>query len=282
MPLEDWGPKKRVPDGLWTKCPGCEQIVYNKELLANLKVCPRCDRHLRLMARERIDQILEPDSFRELDARLEAVDPLKFSDVLPYSQRLEDTRKKVGLKDAIVTGEGRLGEHPVVIGVLDFHFMGGSMGSVLGEKATRAAERALRTQKPLIFVSASGGARMQESILSLMQMAKVSAAIGRLKAAGVPYISILSDPTTGGVTASLAMLGDLIFAEPGALIGFAGPRVIEQTIRQTLPPGFQRAEFLLEHGLIDRVIHRSKLKNTLESVLRIFAHSPIKKRKIKK
>lgn len=277
MPLEESGSKKRVPDGLWTKCPGCEQIVYNKELQENLKVCPRCNRHLRLGALERIQHLLEPDSFKELDANLEAVDALEFSDTLPYPQRIQENQLKAALADAVITGLGRLGEYAVVIGVLDFGFMGGSMGGVLGEKVTRAAEKALATHRPLILVSASGGARMQEGIGSLMEMAKASAAVGRLKAAGIPYISILTDPTTGGVTASFAMLGDLIFAEPDALIGFAGPRVIEQTIRQTLPQGFQRSEFLLKHGLIDRVAPRSELKKTIERALRFFLKSPRKK-----
>jgi len=282
MPAEEEGLKKRIPEGLWTKCPGCEQIVYNKELQENLKVCPRCNRHLRLSARERIEQLLEPDSFREHDANLEAVDFLEFSDAIPYSQRIEDSQKKVNMKDAVLTGEGAIGEFPVVIGVLDFHFMGGSMGSVVGERVTRAVELALETEKPLIVISASGGARMQEGVASLMQMAKVSAAIGQLKKEGIPYISILTDPTTGGVTASFAMLGDLIFAEPGALIGFAGPRVIEQTIRQTLPPGFQRAEFLLKHGLIDKVVPRSELKMTLQHCLAFFATSPRRKAKARR
>lgn len=282
MPIEDPGPKKRVPDGLWTKCPGCDQIVYNKELQQNLKVCPRCGRHLRLTARERIHQLVEPGSFKEMDGDLEPVDVLGFTDAVPYPQRLKESRVKLGLKDAVLTGEARVGEIPVVIGALDFHFMGGSMGGVMGERVTRAAEKALKTKKPLILVSASGGARMQEGILSLMQMAKVSAAIRRLQTAGVPYLSVLADPTTGGVTASFAMLGDLIFAEPGALVGFAGPRVIEQTIRQTLPPEFQRSEFLLKHGLIDKVVPRDQLKTTLERCLRFFARSPRRKPELKR
>jgi acetyl-CoA carboxylase carboxyl transferase subunit beta len=277
MPIEETGSKKSVPEGLWTKCSGCDQIVYNKELQENLKVCPKCQHHMRLSAPERIELLVDAGSFKELDADLEAVDTLHFTDAVPYEQRLKDTQGKLHVKDAIMIGNAKIEGRDIVLGVQDFRFMGGSMGAVVGEKVTRAAERSFTARAPLILVSASGGARMQESVSSLMQMAKASAAIRRLQTSGIPYISLLSDPTTGGVTASFAMLGDLIFAEPGALIGFAGPRVIEQTIRQTLPPGFQRAEFLLKHGLIDRVIPRPELRTALARCLRYFERSSKKK-----
>ena len=277
MPIEETGSKKNVPEGLWTKCPGCSQIVYNKVLQENFKVCPKCHHHMRLSARERIELLADADSFKEIDASMESVDSLRFTDAVSYEQRLKDTQGKLQIKDAITAGEAKIEGREVVLGVQDFHFMGGSMGAVVGEKVTRAAERSLEARLPLILVSASGGARMQESVSSLMQMAKASAAIRRLQMSGIPYISLLTDPTTGGVTASFAMLGDLIFAEPGALVGFAGPRVIEQTIRQTLPPGFQRAEFLLKHGLIDRVVPRQELKATLSRCLRYFERTSKKK-----
>jgi acetyl-CoA carboxylase carboxyl transferase subunit beta len=248
--------KKEIPHGVWTKCKKCEQIIYRKELHKNLNVCPKCGYYFRLSAKERIGQLTEPKSFIEFDEKLRPVDPLCFPD---YAKRA----KTYSTHEAIVTGEGRIGVHDVVIAVLEFGFMGGSMGSVVGEKIARAAEYAIAKKYPFIIVSASGGARMQEGILSLMQMAKTSAALAKLSQKNIPYISILTDPTTGGVTASFAMLGDINIAEPKALIGFAGPRVIEQTIRQQLPAGFQLSEFLLEHGMVDIIVERKNLKDTL-------------------
>jgi acetyl-CoA carboxylase carboxyl transferase subunit beta len=257
-----------VPEGLWVKCEGCREIIYSKELERNLKICPKCGYHFRFDVEERIALLLDESEPPELAADLRPNDPLKFKDSKPYAQRLKSYQSKLHRNDAVVVVEGHLDEIPVVMAVMDYRFMGGSMGSVVGEKITRAAEEALESQRPLIIVSASGGARMQEGVLSLMQMAKISSALHRLREAGLPYISVLTDPTTGGVTASFAMLGDLNMAEPGALIGFAGPRVIEQTIRQSLPEGFQRSEFLLEHGFLDLVVQRSELKETLSRTLR--------------
>jgi acetyl-CoA carboxylase carboxyl transferase subunit beta len=271
MPLE--GPpksKKNIPEGVWTKCDKCEQIIYNKELEENFKICPKCGTHFRLSARERIAQLADSSSFHEFGETILPKDPLEFSDLQPYQKRLEDAQKRTGLTDACVTGEALIGDHPLVMAILDFDFMGGSMGSVVGEKVTLAVERALKKQVPLLIISASGGARMQESILSLMQMAKTTAALTRLHEAGLPFISLLTDPTTGGVTASFAMLGDIILAEPKALIAFAGPRVIEQTIRQQLPEGFQLSEFLLKHGMLDAIVERKDLKKTLTQLLNIF------------
>lgn len=259
--------KKTIPDGLWTKCNKCDQIVYNKELVTNLKVCPKCGNCFPLTARERVALILDEGSAKELDASMESADPLEFLDGKLYRDKVKASQKKTGLKDAIWTGRGEIEGQPVALGVMDFGFMGGSMGSVVGERLARAAEHALENKIPLIIVSTSGGARMHEGILSLMQMAKVSSVLARLREASLPFISVLADPTTGGVTASFAMLGDLIFAEPGALIGFAGPRVIEQTIRQTLPEGFQRSEFLLKHGMVDRIVPRSELKKELKRAI---------------
>lgn len=259
-----------IPDDIWSKCPGCDAILYTKELRRNVGVCPKCDHHFRLSSSERLLVLADRHSFVEMDKELRSVDPLNFKDSKKYKERLKKAEKSTGTADAIVTGRGRIYGTPVMLGVFEFGFMGGSMGSVVGERLCRMIEAGIEEGRPVIIVSASGGARMQEGIFSLMQMAKVSAALGRLGQSRLPYISVLTDPTTGGVAASFAMLGDVIVAEPKALIGFAGPRVIEQTIRQKLPPGFQRAEFLLAHGMIDRIIHRGKLKDELATILRNF------------
>ncbi|VAX26682.1 Acetyl-coenzyme A carboxyl transferase beta chain [hydrothermal vent metagenome] len=261
--------KVKIPEGLWVKCDNCKEIIYRKEVERNLKVCPKCNYHFRISAMERLKLLIDSGSFQEMDPELASSDPLRFKDTVPYSERLAKNRKKSGLSDAIISGEMQIKGTPVAIAIMDFSFMGGSMGSVVGEKVTRTAELALAKQMPLIVVSASGGARMQEGMFSLMQMAKVSAAIGRLKDRGVPYISVLTDPTFGGVSASFAMLGDIIIAEPRSLIGFAGPRVIEQTIKQQLPPDFQRAEFLLDHGLIDMIVSRKDLRETISRILKL-------------
>ncbi len=261
--------KVKIPEGLWVKCDNCKEIIYRKEVERNLKVCPKCNYHFRISAMERLKLLIDSGSFQEMDPELASSDPLRFKDTIPYSERLAKNRKKSGLSDAIISGETQIKGTPVALAVMDFSFMGGSMGSVVGEKVTRTAELALAKQMPLIVVSASGGARMQEGMFSLMQMAKVSAAIGRLKDRGVPYISVLTDPTFGGVSASFAMLGDIIIAEPRSLIGFAGPRVIEQTIKQQLPPDFQRAEFLLDHGLIDMIVSRKDLRETISRILKL-------------
>ncbi|MCF6265325.1 MAG: acetyl-CoA carboxylase, carboxyltransferase subunit beta [Desulfuromusa sp.] len=260
----------KVPEGVWTKCKNCQEIIYAKEVQRNLNVCPKCDYHFRIGARERIDLILDEGTFVEMDAKMRSIDFLDFKDSKKYKDRIKAAIKKAGDGDAVICGEGHLDGLPVVVAVFDFSFMGGSMGSVVGEKITRAIEKGLETNAPMLIFSSSGGARMQESIMSLMQMAKTSAALAKLKAAGIPFISVLTDPTTGGVTASFAMLGDLNIAEPRALIGFAGPRVIEQTIRQTLPEGFQRSEYLLEHGMVDMIIPRKEMKQKLSQLLRIF------------
>ena len=246
-------------EGLWTKCEGCAQTIWKADLDANLQVCPKCGRHNRIGARMRIESLLDP-GFELLDGDLQSTDPLQFSDLMPYRARLRRARQETGLNDAIVNAQGLLGPHRIVLSVMEYSFMGGSMGAVVGETIARAMDRAHDQRQPLITVAASGGARMQEGIVSLMQLAKVSAALARLDQAGVPFISVLTDPTFGGVTASFAMLGDLNIAEPGALIGFAGPRVIERTIRQKLPEGFQRSEFLLEHGFLDAIVSRKEMK----------------------
>jgi len=261
----------RMPEGLWIKCDGCKEIIYKVELERSLQVCPKCNFHFRVGSRQRLEWLLDPESFEEHDANLRSLDPLGFKDSKPYPDRLRQAVKATGMKDALLSGLGTIGGHPVSIGAMEFGFMGGSMASVVGEKVTRCAERALERRFPLILLSCSGGARMQEGALSLMQMAKTSAALARLAKARVPYISILCDPTTGGVTASYAMLGDILIAEPKALIGFAGPRVIQDTIRQELPPGFQRAEFLLEHGFLDMIVERRRLRETLIALLGFFA-----------
>jgi acetyl-CoA carboxylase carboxyl transferase subunit beta len=263
-------PNKPIPEGLWSKCPKCDQIVYNKELDLNLRVCPKCNFCFPLSAPERVAMLLDEGTAVELDAAMEAADPLDFMDGKLYKEKVMAGQKKSNMKDAIWSGTGMIDGLRVAIGVMDFRFMGGSMGSVVGERLARAGEHALENKLPFIIVSTSGGARMHEGILSLMQMAKVSAVLSRLKESSLPFISVLADPTTGGVTASFAMLGDVIYAEPGALVGFAGPRVIEQTIRQTLPEGFQRSEFLLKHGIIDRIIPRAELKKELRRTLKFW------------
>ncbi|MBI3353484.1 MAG: acetyl-CoA carboxylase carboxyltransferase subunit beta [Nitrospirae bacterium] len=262
--------KVKIPEGLWVKCNSCKEIIYRKEVDNNLKVCPKCGYHFPISIEERISQLIDEGTFKELYSNLAPEDPLEFKDSIRYKQRLKNYQKKTGYNDSMVIGTGAVGSYTVVLGILNFSFMGGSMGSVVGEKIALAVDKAIETRTPLIIVSASGGARMQEGIISLMQMAKTSAAIARLGDAGLPYISILTDPTFGGVTASFAMLGDIIIAEPKALIGFAGPRVIEQTIKQQLPAGFQRSEFLLEHGLIDMIVERKKLKETLTKIAAYF------------
>ena len=259
-----------IPEGLWVKCDDCKEIVYRKEVEANLNVCPKCGYHFRLSARERFEILFDDDKYKEFATDVRSTDPLGFRDTKRYGDRLKVYQNRVGPGDAVLCAEGKLEGSPVVICAMEYAFMGGSMGSVVGEKITMAIERCVEKKEPLIIVSCSGGARMQEGILSLMQMAKISAALARLAAAGLPFISVLTDPTTGGVTASYAMLGDLNLAEPKALIGFAGPRVIEQTIRQTLPEGFQRAEFLLEHGMVDVITPRLEMKPTIGRFLRIF------------
>ncbi len=258
--LDTSGEKKVRTEGLWVKCESCRQIIWKKDLEENMNVCPKCDKHFRIDARTRLAQLLDDGEYETFGGNISSTDPLKFVDLKPYSSRLKQAQKDTGLKDAIINAQGKLLGRPVVASVMEYSFIGGSMGAVVGEAITRAVERSAETRMPLIIVSASGGARMMEGVISLMQLAKVSAALARLDKAKVPFISLLTDPTTGGVTASFAMLGDLNIAEPGALIGFAGPRVIEQTIRQKLPPGFQRSEFLLEHGMLDAVVPRKQLK----------------------
>lgn len=260
--------EKRVKtEGLWVKCDGCRQIIWKKDLDANLNVCPKCEKHFRISAEQRLDLLMDNADYAIFDDDLASTDPLRFTDTKAYSDRLEKTQASTGMRDAILNAEGRLEGRPVIISAMEYSFIGGSMGAVVGEAITRAVERGAQDRKPVIVVSASGGARMMEGVVSLMQMAKISSALARLDDAGVPYISVMTDPTTGGVTASYAMLGDLNIAEPGALIGFAGPRVIEQTIRQKLPEGFQRAEFLLEHGMIDAVVHRKNMKSYIARAL---------------
>jgi acetyl-CoA carboxylase carboxyl transferase subunit beta len=258
--LEASGEKKVRTEGLWVKCDGCRQIIWKKDLEENLNVCPKCEKHFRIDARTRLAQLLDDNQYETFDGNLASTDPLKFVDLKPYSKRLRRAQEDTGLKDAVINARGKVDGRNVIISVMEYGFIGGSMGTVVGEMITRSVERAMETKTPLIIVSASGGARMMEGVVSLMQLAKIAAALARLDKAKVPYISLLTDPTTGGVTASFAMLGDLNIAEPGALIGFAGPRVIEQTIRQKLPPEFQRSEFLLEHGMLDAVVHRRQLK----------------------
>ena len=256
-------------EGLWTKCVNCRAIVWKKDLHSNLHVCPKCQHHFRLRARPRLEMLLD-GHWVEHDAHLASNDPLCFVDTRPYADRLKEARRKLGMSDALLTAEGLLNGRPVICCSMEFGFIGGSMGAVVGEKVTRAVERAMERRLPLVVVSCSGGARMMEGTLSLMQLAKVAAALARLDEVRLPYISVLTDPTTGGVTASYAMLGDLNIAEPGALIGFAGPRVIEQTMRQKLPEGFQRSEFLLEHGFLDAIIHRKDLKGYISNALELF------------
>ena len=266
-PIESPNKESRVPEGLWVKCPSCAQIIYNKDLAASLSVCTKCGHHFRLSAAERLRALFD-GSWQEHDSGLRSTDPLHFTDTKPYHQRLETTIASTGMLDAVITATGRIGGHEVVVAAMEYSFIGGSMGVVVGEKITRAIENAIERQLPVIIVSCSGGARMMEGALSLMQMAKISAALAKLDRARLPYISVLTDPTTGGVTASFAMLGDVNIAEPGALIGFTGRRVIEQTIGETLPEGFRRAEFLLDKGFLDLVVHRSQLKATVGRCLR--------------
>jgi acetyl-CoA carboxylase carboxyl transferase subunit beta len=258
--LDTSGEKKVRTEGLWVKCEGCRQIIWKKDLEENMNVCPKCEKHFRIDARTRLAQLLDEGQYETFDAELSSTDPLKFVDLKPYSRRLRQAQEETGLKDAVINARGKLEGRPVIVSAMEYAFIGGSMGAVVGEAITRAVERAAESRTPLIIVSASGGARMMEGVVSLMQLAKISAALARLDQAKIPYVSLMTDPTTGGVTASFAMLGDLNIAEPGALIGFAGPRVIEQTIRQKLPAGFQRSEFLLEHGMLDAVVHRKQLK----------------------
>jgi acetyl-CoA carboxylase carboxyl transferase subunit beta len=259
-------------EGLWIKCGACGQIIWKADLEANLQVCPKCGHHFRFSARARIENLLEP-GYELVDLELRSTDPLTFTDLKPYRRRLEEAQKKTGLNDAIVNAIGHLGPHPVVISAMEYTFIGGSMGAVVGETIARAIDRSLATRHPLIIIAASGGARMMEGIASLMQLAKISAGLAKLDDAKIPYISLMTDPTTGGVTASFAMLGDLNIAEPGALIGFAGPRVIEQTIRQKLPEGFQRSEFLLAHGFLDAIVPRKDLKPYIAQALTWMNHS---------
>ncbi len=259
--------RREMPEGLWVKCPGCGEMIHRLALAENLQVCPKCGHHFTLGARERVDLLLDAGSFQEMDAEMLSVDPLKFKGVATYEDRLETYRRKTGLKDAVISGVGSLKGHAVGIAVMDFQFLAATMGSVVGEKITRMIERATAEKRAVLIVSASGGARMYESMLSLMQMAKTSGALARLGQAGLPYISILTNPTTAGVMASFATLGDIIVAEPGAMIGFAGPRVIRETTHQTLPEGFQTAEFLQQHGLIDHIMARSEMREKLGLIL---------------
>jgi acetyl-CoA carboxylase carboxyl transferase subunit beta len=266
-PIEAANKESRVPEGLWVKCPSCSQIIYNKDLASSLSVCTKCAHHFRLSSVERLRSLFDGE-WEEFDAGLASTDPLQFTDTKPYRKRLETSAAATGMKDAVTTARGLINGVDTIVAAMEYGFIGGSMGVVVGEKVTRAIERAIEARLPVIIVSCSGGARMMEGALSLMQMAKISAALARLDRARLPYVSILTDPTTGGVTASFAMLGDVNIAEPRALIGFAGPRVIEQTIRQTLPEGFQRSEFLLEHGMLDMIVDRRELKDLLARVLR--------------
>lgn len=259
--------KKDLPDGLWEKCPSCSEIIHKKQLELNLWTCLKCDHHFRIGSAEYIKILLDKGSFKEMDRKMRAADPLDFKDTKKYSDRIADTIKKLDLYDAVRTGTGKMDGKDVALGCMDFQFIGGSMGAVVGEKLARLIDKAYKNKAPLIIISKSGGARMMEAAFSLMQMAKTSSRLARLADAGVPYISVLTDPTTGGTTASYAMLGDVHIAEPKALIGFAGPRVIKQTIGKDLPPGFQTSEFLLEHGFVDLITHRKDLRDTIIRVL---------------
>jgi acetyl-CoA carboxylase carboxyl transferase subunit beta len=273
--LDTSGEKKVRTEGLWVKCEGCRQIIWKKDLEDNLNVCPKCDKHFRIDARTRLSQLLDDNEYEIFDSNLSSTDPLKFVDLKAYSSRLKQAQKDTGLKDAIINARGKMNGRPVVVSAMEYSFIGGSMGAVVGEGITRAIEHATESRMPLIIISASGGARMMEGVISLMQLAKISAALAIMDDAKVPYVSVLTDPTTGGVTASFAMLGDLNIAEPGALIGFAGPRVIEQTIRQKLPPGFQRSEFLLEHGMLDAVVPRREMKTYISRALDFMTQSSV-------
>jgi acetyl-CoA carboxylase carboxyl transferase subunit beta len=268
------GRKRSVPEGLWEKCDRCGAVLYRPELEENLEVCPKCNHHMPIRARVRLNAFLDPGGTSEIGAALGPTDVLKFKDQKKYSDRIKAAQKATGERDALIALQGTLKGQPLVACAFDFAFMGGSMGSVVGERFAQAAERALEIRSPLVCFSATGGARMQESLFSLMQMAKTSAALGRLRAAGLPYISVMTHPTTGGVSASLAMLGDINMAEPEALIGFAGPRVIEQTVRETLPEGFQRSEFLVEHGAIDQICDRRELRDRIADLLALLMKQP--------
>ena len=264
--------KRAVPEGIWAKCPGCGAVLYRAELERNLEICPKCNHHGRLSARRRLDSFLDPEGREEIAPELESVDPLKFKDLKKYKDRLAQAQKDTNEKEALVVMRGRLKGLDLVAAAFEFEFMGGSMGSVVGERFTRGVDVALAQGAALVCFAASGGARMQESLFSLMQMAKTSAAIGRLRQRGLPFISVMTDPTMGGVSASLAMLGDINVAEPNALIGFAGPRVIEQTVRETLPEGFQRSEFLLQHGALDLILNRREMRDRLADLIAILMH----------
>jgi len=266
--IETPAPRKDAPEGMWTKCEGCGEIIHRKQLEQQVYTCIKCNYHFRIGSKEYISLLTDEGSFKELDRKMRSVDPLSFTDTKAYRDRVKESMRKTGLFDAVRTGTAKINKIPCVVAAMDFSFIGGSMGSVVGEKVARAIQRALKTKRPLVIVSSSGGARMMEGALSLMQLAKTSARLGQLADAGIPYISVITDPTTGGVTASFAMLGDVNLAEPGALIGFAGPRVIKQTIGKDLPPGFQRAEFQLEHGFVDTVVHRKDMKETVTKFLR--------------
>lgn len=268
------GSRRSVPEGVWTKCPVCSAVLYKAELARNFEVCPKCSHHLRIHARDRLEQFLDADSAEEIAADIKPVDKYKFRDTKKYKDRLSQAQKQTGESDALIAMIGSVKSLPVVACAFEFSFMGGSMGSVVGERFVRAVEAAIDAELPLICFTASGGARMQEAIISLMQMAKTSAALALLRRRNLPYISILTDPTTGGVSASLATLGDIIIAEPNALIGFAGPRVIEQTVRETLPEGFQRSEFLLQHGDIDMIVDRRNMRDEVSSLLAILTNQP--------
>ena len=263
------GPRKDIPDGQWTKCEGCGEIIHKKQLEQNYYTCHKCSYHFRIGSKEYFELLLDEKSFKETDAKMRSVDPLNFVDTKRYADRLKDSMRKSGLSEAVRTGTAKINGIPIVIGCMDFSFIGGSMGSVVGEKVARAIDLALKKRNPLVIVSSTGGARMMEAAYSLMQMAKTSAKLAQLSDARIPYISVLTDPTTGGVTASYAMLGDVHLAEPGALIGFAGPRVIKQTIGRDLPKGFQRTEFLQEKGFVDVIVHRKDMKETITKILRL-------------
>lgn len=269
------GEKKIRTEGLWVKCESCRQIIWKKDLEDNLNVCPKCGKHFRIDARARLAQLLDNGEYETFSDNLKSTDPLKFVDLKSYSDRLKKAQEETELNDAVINARGKLNGRDVIVSAMEYNFIGGSMGAVVGEMITRAIEESLKTQRPLIIISASGGARMMEGALSLMQLAKISAALARLDEARIPYISVLTDPTTGGVTASFAMLGDLNIGEPGALIGFAGPRVIEQTIRQKLPPGFQRSEFLLEHGMLDAVVPRKDIKAYIARALEFMSPAAV-------
>ncbi|MGZ4788602.1 MAG: acetyl-CoA carboxylase, carboxyltransferase subunit beta [Terriglobales bacterium] len=276
--IDSSGEKKVRTEGLWVKCEGCRQIIWKKDLDANYNVCPKCDKHFRIDARTRLAMLYDDGKYETFDTNLVSTDPLKFTDIKSYASRLKKYRQETGLSDAILNARGKIEGRDVITSAMEYSFIGGSMGSVVGEVITRAIEKATSERVPLIIVSASGGARMMEGTVSLMQLAKISAALARMDDAKVPYISLLTDPTTGGTTASFAMLGDLNIAEPGALIGFAGPRVIEQTIRQKLPEGFQRSEFLLEHGMLDAVVHRRDVKSYIAKALDFMAADTAQKK----